>query len=70
MLELRPHFPLADLLRAAELGAAAYYQLGALRTADKHYDLKAKTARSLIVTRADMAIAGYWSRSLVEDRNG
>lgn len=37
MLELRPHFPLADLLRAAELARSSfYYQLKALRTGDKH----------------------------------
>ena len=43
MLELRPHFPLADLLRAAELARSSfYYQLKVLRTGDKHCDLKAK----------------------------
>src|SRR5690606_34113254 len=43
VLELRPHFPLADLLRAAELARSSfYYQLTALRTGDKHCDLKAK----------------------------
>ncbi len=43
VLELRPHFPLADLLRAAELACSSfYYQLKALRTGDKHCDLKAK----------------------------
>lgn len=43
VLELRPHFPLADLLRAAELARSSfYYQLKVLRTGDKHCDLKAK----------------------------
>ncbi|MFM9925393.1 IS3 family transposase [Variovorax sp. H27-G14] len=43
VLELRPHFPLANLLRAAEMARSSfYYQLGALRKGDKHYDLKAK----------------------------
>lgn len=43
MLELRPHFPLADLLRAAELARSSfYYQLKALGTGDRHCDLKAK----------------------------
>lgn len=43
VLELRPHFPLGDLLRAAELARSSfYYQLKALGTGDKHCDLKAK----------------------------
>lgn len=43
MLEVRPHLPLADLLRAAELARSSfYYQLKALRTGNKHCDLKAK----------------------------
>ncbi|EWS64513.1 hypothetical protein Y695_02241 [Hydrogenophaga sp. T4] len=43
MLELRPHFPLADLLRAAELARSSfYYQLKVIRTGDKRCDLKAK----------------------------
>lgn len=43
MLELRPHFPLADLLHAAELARSSfYYQVKALGTGDKHCDLKAK----------------------------
>ena len=59
MLELRPHFPLVDLLRAAELARSSfYYQLKALGTVDRHCDLKAKSARSSTVTRIGMAIAG------------
>lgn len=43
MLALRPHFPLADLLRATELTRSSfYYQLKALSTGDKHCDLMAK----------------------------
>lgn len=43
MLELRPHFPLSDLLRAAGLARSSfYYQLKAISTGDRHCDLKAK----------------------------
>jgi len=43
VLELRPHFHLADLLRVAELARSSfYYQLTALGVGDKHCDLKAK----------------------------
>ena len=43
MLELRPHFPLAGLLRTAGLARSSfYYQRKALEATDKHSDLKAR----------------------------
>ena len=43
MIELRPHFPLSGLLRTAGLPRSSfYYQQKALKTIDKHCDLKTK----------------------------
>lgn len=43
MIELRPHFPLAALLRAAELPRSSfYYQCKAHQAGDKHWELKAR----------------------------
>lgn len=43
MIELRPHFPLAGLLRTACLPRSSfYYQQKALKTIDRHCDLKSK----------------------------
>jgi len=43
VLELRPQFPLVDLLRAAGLARSSfYYQLKALQAGDKHGELKSK----------------------------
>lgn len=43
MIELRPHFPLAGLLRTARLARSSfYYQQKALQASDKHCDLKTK----------------------------
>ncbi|RST46366.1 IS3 family transposase, partial [Variovorax sp. MHTC-1] len=43
MIELRPHFPLSGLLRTAGLPRSSfYYQQEALKTIDKHCDLKIK----------------------------
>ncbi len=42
MFELRPHFALPDLLRAADLARSSfYYHLKALSTGEKHSNLKA-----------------------------
>lgn len=44
MIELRPHFPLAGLLRAACLPRSSFYfQQKALKTTDKHCALKIKS---------------------------
>lgn len=41
MIELRPHFPLAGLLRTAGLARSSfYYQQKAVQASDKHCDLK------------------------------